>query len=74
MINTFLTFICCIKLLIFVPSTRCTDVGLYPQFDEELPQDLGLFSPDEVELPGNFTINNIRFELGAVKIAYFSAR
>jgi hypothetical protein len=61
MINTFLISICCIKLIIFVPSTRCMDVGLYPQFDEELPQDLGLLSPDELELPGNFTINNIRF-------------
>ena len=39
------------------------DVGLYPQLDEgltELPQDLGLLSPDELEEPGNFTINNIR--------------
>ena len=43
------------------------DVGLYPQLDEgltELPQDLGLFSPDELEAPGIFTINNIRFERG----------
>jgi hypothetical protein len=38
------------------------DVDLYPQLDEtitELPQDLGLLSPDELEAPGNFTINNI---------------
>ena len=59
--NTFLTFICCIKLLIFVPSAGCMDIGLYPQFDEELPQDLGLLSPDELD--GNIAINNIRFEL-----------
>jgi len=37
------------------------DIGLYPQFDEELPQDLGLLSPDELD--GNIAINNIRFEL-----------
>ena len=39
------------------------DIGLSPQFDEELPQDLGLLSPDELEAPGNIAINNIRFEL-----------
>ena len=64
MINTFLTFICCIKLLIFVPSTRSMDIDPHPQLDEgltELPQDLGLLSPDELD--GNIAINNIRFEL-----------
>ena len=74
MINTFLIFICCIILLVFIPSTRCMDVVLYPQLDEgltELPQDLGLLPPDELKLPGIFIINNIRIELGA---SHFSTR
>ena len=50
------------------------DVDHYPQLDDEITEiykELGLFSPDELEAPGNFTINNIRFELGA---CHFSAR
>jgi len=65
MMNTFLTFICCIILLVFVPNTKCMNVDLYAKLDEGLTEYLGLLSPDELELPGIFIINNIRIELGA---------
>ena len=59
MMNTFLTLICCVKLLTFLPSTRSMDIDLYPQLDErltEVPQYPGLLSPNELKLPGIFII------------------